>query len=75
MSAHGADTALNRESLGIFCFSLFILILCLPVREKNKNFLVWEHVVSAYGAYTDLNRESLEFFCFYLFFFVSPCLY
>ena len=59
MSDHGSDTALNRESPGFFlCFSLFILILCIPVHEKNKHFLVWENVVSAHGAATALNRQK-----------------
>ena len=32
VSAHGSATTLNRESFGMFfCFSLFILILCLIV--------------------------------------------
>ena len=37
VSAHGSATDLNRESLGvIFCSSLFIIILFLPVHEKQK---------------------------------------
>ena len=40
VSAHGADTALNRESPGIyFCLFLFILILCISVHEKINIFL------------------------------------
>ena len=38
VSAHGAATDLNRESLEFF-FLLFILILCIPVHEKHKHFL------------------------------------
>ena len=41
VSDHGEATALNREYLGIiFCFSLFITILYLPVHEKYKHYLV-----------------------------------
>ena len=40
VSAHGSATALNRESFGIlFCFLLFILILCIPVCDKHKHLL------------------------------------
>ena len=58
MSSHGVATAFNMESLGIFCFLLFILILCITVHEKHKHFLVWEHVVSAQEADMALNREE-----------------
>ena len=68
MSDHGAATALNRESLGIF-FTFVYINLCLPVHEKHKHFLVWEHGVSSHGAATALNRESLGIFFVYL------CLY
>ena len=58
MSAHGAATVLNMESLGIiFCFSLFIIIVCLTVNEKHKHYLVWELIVSAHGVDTVLNRQ------------------
>ena len=51
MSDHGADTALKKGNpLEFFCFSLFILILCLLVHEMYKHFLFREHVVSAHGA-------------------------
>ena len=63
MSAHRANTAFNRESLGFF-FLLFILILYIPVYEKYKHFLVWEHVVSAQEAVTSLNRENFSFVLF-----------
>ena len=53
----------------IFCYSLFILILCLPVHEKNKYILVWEHVVWDHGAAMELNRKSLGIWFVYL------CLY
>ena len=52
--------------MAFFCFSLFILILCLPFHEKHKHFLVWEHFVSAHGEATALNKESI---------FVSLCLF
>ena len=64
MSDHGATTAFNSESLENFNFLLFILILCIPVYEKHKQFLVWEHVVSAQEAATALNRENVSFFIF-----------
>ena len=56
VSSHGAATALNREYLGFFCFSLFIITFCLPVHEKHKNLLVWGNVVSAHGTAMALNR-------------------
>ena len=50
-----------------FCFSSFILILCLPVHEKHKHSIFWDRFVSAYGAATALNKEYLGiFFCFSL---------
>ena len=52
MSDHGAAMDFNRESLGIFLFIFSVLILCIPVHEKNKHFLVWEHVVLAQEAAT-----------------------
>ena len=59
MSAHGAATTLNRESLDIiFCFSLHIIILCLPVNENHKHYIVWEHVLSANGTATALNIQK-----------------
>ena len=66
MSDHGAATAFNRESFGIFCFLLFILTLCIPVHEMHKHLLVWEHVVSAQEAATDLNRKNPTFSLFIL---------
>ena len=68
MSAHGAATALNRESLSFFLYIFVYMNVCLPVHETHKYFLVWEHVVSAHGAATALNREYPGmFFCFLLF--------
>ena len=52
---------LTGNSLEISCVYLFILILCLPVHENHKHFLVWERFVSAHGAATALNKESLVF--------------
>ena len=46
LSSHGAATGFNSESLGIFLFLFFILILCIPVHENHKYFLLWEYVVS-----------------------------
>ena len=53
----------------VFCSSLFLLILCIPVHEKHKHFLIWKQFVSDHGAATAWNRESLGTF------FVSLCLY
>ena len=57
VSDHEAATDFTRQSLGMFlCFSLFILILCLPIHEKHKHFLVSDHLVSDHGSATSLNR-------------------
>ena len=71
MSDHGAATALNRESLGIFCFLLFILMLCIPVHEYHRHFFVWDHVVSAQEAATAKNREKFSYFLFVYIDFIS----
>ena len=69
----GARCVRSRRSYGLKqgipwnFFFLFILILCIPVHEKHKRFLVREHAVSAHGAATALKRESLGIFCFSLF--------
>ena len=57
----------------VFYFSLFILILCLPVHEKYKHFLAWDHVVSSHGTDKALNRPSHGIFLF-LFVFINVCL-
>ena len=41
VSARGAPTALNSESLGIFLFLFVYIIFCLPVHEKHKHYLFW----------------------------------
>ena len=55
-----------------FCFSLFILILFLPVHEKHKHFHVWESFVSAHGEATVLNKESRVFPFVYIYIFCLP---
>ena len=60
---------------GFFLSPFVHIMLCLPVNEKHKHFLVWEHVVSAHVAATSLNRESLDIFfvSLCLFYFMSSC--
>ena len=79
MSAYVEATYLNKESHGIFLFPSVYINLCLPVHEKHKHFLVWDHVVSAHGSAhgsaTALNRESLGVFLFLFVYinFMSSC--
>ena len=70
MSNHGAATALKRETLGIF-LSIFILILCNSIIEKNEKFLVWEHVVSNHRATTAL-RSEFPFLCIFVYMIICP---
>ena len=62
---------LTGKPLAFFCFSLFILILCIPVHENHEHFLVWEHVVSDQEAATALNRGKKSFFIFVYINFIS----
>ena len=59
MSAHGADTALNRESIGIFCLLLFKYKLKQSGRVENivlyhnniiKTITIWYTVVGISGS-------------------------
>ena len=55
---------LTGNPLEFYCFLLFILILCIPVHEKHKHSLVWEHGMSAQELAKDLNMETFSFFIF-----------
>ena len=52
---------------------MIVLILCLPVYENHRHFLVWEHVVSANVSATALNRLPW-YFSLFLFVYVNVCL-
>ena len=45
VSAHGAATDFDKESIGII-YLFLIINLRTPVHENHKHFIVWEHVVS-----------------------------
>ena len=58
MSSHGEATSLNREPIGIFCFSLFIYNLTqlgsvenIALYHKNlmKIITIWNTVVGIFG--------------------------
>ena len=71
MSDNGAATALNKESLGIF--SLFIVILCVPVRDKHKHFLFLEHVCHIMEQLWPYTRNPLVFFSFLFVYITFMC--
>ena len=53
---------LTGNSFEFFGLFLFILNLCIPVNEKHRKFLDWDHIVSSNGADMSLNMESLGLF-------------
>ena len=56
--------SLTGNPLALFCFSLFILNLFLPVPKKHKHFIFCDHVMSAHGLGMAFKMLSLGIFLF-----------